>query len=278
METLSTFVQDFLIPGSMSFLLLGLLFAVVLIHLGSCFFLWGLRLLLAMLVSYGLMSVPIISDVVGTGLDRGYGPIRSRAAAQGATAVVVLSGGSRTYRTETAEINSMSTATALRTLEAIRVNHLLDGPWVVVSGGIGDPRLTLTPESKPMADELVDAGIPEERILLEPASRNTYEHSVMLEPLLVEHSIERFILVTSQAHMWRAHATFRARGLHAIPSTAKNHSRRSGSLSELLVPSITTLGNTREYLREYLALLLYWGRGWLTPPEQVPRERSVSLP
>ena len=255
----------------MPLLLSGLLAGVLLIYLGRSWAPWGRRLLLAMLILYGLMSLPIASDAIRAGLDQEYGPLTSRTAAREATAVVVLSGGSQTYRTEIGEINSMSRPTAFRTLEAARVYQLLDEPWIIVSGGIGDPRSTLSPESKPMEASLVEAGVPRERILLEPASRNTYEQALNLEPLLADHSIESFVLVTSPSHMWRARATFEALGLRVIPSVAAVHSIGEISFGNRFVPSILALEDTRGYLREYMALMFYWSRGWLTQPEQ---ERS----
>jgi len=263
MEGITTVVQDFLLPGSMPLLLLGFLVGVVLIHLKGNWSQWGRRLLLAVLILYGLMSVPIGSDTFGAGLDKGYGSLASRAAAQGATAVVVLSGGSRTYRTEIGEINSMSRPTALRTLETLRVYRLLDDPWVIVSGGIGDQHNTLSPESTPMRRALIEAGVPQERILVEPTSRNTYEQAFYLEPLLADYSIERFVLVTSPSHMWRARATFGARGLQPIPSVSTGQV----SSGNRFVPSNSALQATRGYMREYFALMYYWSRGWLTQPE-----------
>lgn len=267
MERISTFVQDFLLPGSMPLLLLGLLAGLVLIYLKGNWPQWGRRLLLAVLILYGLMSVPIASDAFGASLDKGYGSLASRAAAQGATAVVVLSGGSLTYRTEIGEINSMSGPTAFRTLETVRLYQLLDDPWVIVSGGIGDPRDTLSPESKPMQAALIEAGVPQERILVEPGSRNTYEQAFNLEPLLADYSIVSFVLVTSPSHMWRARATFGARGLQPIPSVAAVRSIGKISSGNRFVPSNFALQDSRGYMREYFALLYYWSRGWLTQPE-----------
>ena len=62
METIATIVKNFLIPGSTSFLLLGLLIGVVFVYLGRNWSQWGRRLLLAMLVLYSVMSLPIASE------------------------------------------------------------------------------------------------------------------------------------------------------------------------------------------------------------------------
>ena len=252
-----------MIPGSMPLLLQGLLIGVALIYLGEGWSKWGRRLLLAILVAYGLMSIPLVSDALRAGLNQGYSLLTSKDEAKDATAIVVLSGGSQTYRTDIGEINSMSRSTAFRALEALRVYSLLDNPLVIVSGGVGDSRITLTPESKALADSLIDAGVPEERILREAASRNTYEHALNLKPLLATRNIETFVLVTSPTHMWRAHSTFNAHGLKPIPSVAATQS--TGHVrNNRLIPSVFALANTRDYFREYLALLVYWYRGWLT--------------
>ena len=94
MENFSNFVENFLIPGSISFLLFGLLIGVILVYQKGFRFQLGRRLLSTLLISYGLLSIPVTSNALRVGLARGYGPILSREAAQEATAVVVLGGGS----------------------------------------------------------------------------------------------------------------------------------------------------------------------------------------
>lgn len=266
MENISTFVETFLVPGSISFLLFGFLIGVILVYQRALRLRLGRRLLLTILILYGLMSVPVTSDALRAGLARGYGPLSSRTAAQEATAVVVLGGGTNTYRTAVGQIESMSRATALRTLEAARVYHLLDDPWVVASGGIGNPRTTLTPESKPIRTSLIEAGVPQDRILLEPFSRNTYEQALNLGPLLADYAINRFVLVTSPEHIWRSRLIFEAQGLEVVPSVASRYSTNQISIGGLVTPSIATLNSSEGYLREYLALIYYWSRGWLAPP------------
>ena len=65
METIATIVKNFLIPGSTSFLLLGLLIGVAFVYLERNWSQWGRRLLLPMLALYSVMSLPIASDVIG---------------------------------------------------------------------------------------------------------------------------------------------------------------------------------------------------------------------
>ena len=266
MENFSNFVEKFLIPGSISFLLFGLLIGVILVYQKGFRFQLGRRLLSTLLISYGLLSIPVTSNALRVGLARGYGPILSREAAQEATAVVVLGGGTSNYRTAGGQIESMSRATALRTLETVRVYHLLGDPWVIASGGIGNPRATLTPESQTIRNSLIEAGVPQNRILLEPFSRNTHEQALNLEPLLDNHAISSFVLVTSPEHIWRSLLTFEAQGLEAVPSVPTIYPTDQASISSLVIPSVNTLENSAGYLREYVALIYYWSRGWLTLP------------
>ena len=62
METIATIVKNFLIPGSTSFLLLGLLIGVAFVYLERNWSQWGRRLLLPMLALYSVMSLPIASE------------------------------------------------------------------------------------------------------------------------------------------------------------------------------------------------------------------------
>lgn len=263
MEFMASLVRDFLVPGSMTLLLLGLIAGVGMLYMRDAWPRRGRRVLTAFVVLYTILSLPVFADALAAGLDRGYGSLAAPEEANGATAIVVLSGGSETYRTAIGEINSMSGPSAFRTLETARVYRLLDEPWVVVSGGVGDPFATLSPESKPMQAALQDAGVPADRILLEPASRNTYEQAVNLAPLLAAHGIERFVLVTSSAHMWRALATFRGQGLYPIPSQSAARSIDLPARASVIIPTTAALRDSRGYLREYMALLYYWSRGWL---------------
>lgn len=256
------FVKEFLIPGSIPFLLMGLTVGLALLYRKATRR-WGRRWLTALVGAYWLASTPLGSRILAGGLDRGYGSLVQAEQAEGATAVVVLSGGSLTYRARGEEINVLSGPSAFRALEAARVYRLLNGPWVVVSGGIGDPDRQLTPESETMRDELVRAGVPAERILVEPTSSDTRQQALNLTPLLAEHGIVRFVLVTSPAHMWRALTAFRAVGLHPVPSVSAWRSEGLPDHLWQILPSTSSLFDSQSAMREYLALVYYWSRGWL---------------
>ena len=71
-------------------------------------------------------------------------------------------------------------------------------------------------EADEAADVLVALGVPRERIVIERASRNTYENAVDAAALAHPKPGERFVLVTSAFHMPRAVGCFRAAGFDVI--------------------------------------------------------------
>ncbi|MDA2936679.1 YdcF family protein [Acidobacteria bacterium AH-259-A15] len=159
--------------------------------------------------------MPLVSSWLEAGLIRGYGSLTNDDEAHGATAVVVLAGGGRTFGARGQAITVLSGASAFRVLEGARVYRLLENPWVIVSGGMKDRVGRLIPYEA-MREELIRASVSAERVLLESTSHNTHEQAINLARLLRTHQIERFVLVTSPTHMARAMATFEARGLHPI--------------------------------------------------------------
>ncbi len=56
--------------------------------------------------------------------------------------------------------------------------------------------------------------------ILEEFSTSTYENSLQTSFIIQERQARDIFLVTSEIHMWRALATFRARGINALPFPA----------------------------------------------------------
>lgn len=78
---------------------------------------------------------------------------------------------------------------------------------LVFTGGSGDPRNPDDREAPFALAQLADWGVDTSRVTLEGASRNTWENAVFTAPQL--RSGERWLLVTSAAHMPRAMGVFR---------------------------------------------------------------------
>jgi uncharacterized SAM-binding protein YcdF (DUF218 family) len=269
-------VKAFWLPGSLSFFLVGISLGALLLLVGRRARAWGTGLIVGLVVIYWLLSVPLVSDGLTWLLAGGYGRVESADQAEGVRAIVILGGGSETYRAEGLAVDVLGQESADRVLEAARLYSLLGRPWVIASGGPGGDTGQGTPESQVLQDALVRCGVPSERILQESTSENTHDEAVALAKMLQDRHLEQFVLVTSAVHMPRAVGSMRAQGLDPIPSVALPAA--PGPRSRLL-PSLSALNSSRLALREALALVYYAARGWLraTPsPTSMPSVAPVS--
>jgi uncharacterized SAM-binding protein YcdF (DUF218 family) len=267
MDVLTTFVKEFLLPGSPLLLILLGSLCTVLLFGGSRTRRLGRAGWLALLIVYWLLALPIVSGALESMLQGDYQPITDPAKLQGTQAIVVLSGGSSTYRASGAGIDALSEASALRTIEAARLYRVADPAWVILSGGVPDGQDGASTEAQALQAALLNLGVPGDRILLENVSGDTHAQAVNLTGFLRQHEIERFILVTSPSHMRRSMLVFEAQGLHPSPSVAVGHSELGeGSLRSWL-PSEDGLSDSKAAMREVLALGYYAGRGWLAPAD-----------
>ncbi len=126
------------------------------------------------------------------------------------------------------------------------LSYLADHPevTVIVSGGKGDDEHDS--EAAVMRDYLVDAGIPEERILVEDVSRNTYQNMLYSAQMMQEQGLdpENGVLVVSNGfHLARAKMLWdRVTG-------------QGEDLSVLAAPSTHAPSRLWMYIREPLALV-----------------------
>lgn len=258
MQSIAELLKASLIPGSESFLLLGTAAGALLIHLREPAARWGRRWLAFLAFLYLLLSSPIAARSLEAALTLDIEP---QPPISEFSAIVVLGGGTVTYRTEAGAISELSEATSLRVLEAVRLYWLLEPQWLIVSGGSSVQAL---PETVPMTQELIDAGIPAERIRADPLSGSTREQAVNLAGRLRELGAERFLLVTSPIHMRRAMAAFRAQGLPAVAAPSAQHGQGNPVLGSSWLPHPAALSASQAAIREFLALGYYGLRGWLS--------------
>ncbi len=220
------------------------------------------RLLVAGLIVFYLATTPMGANVLVGSLSHGLTSIATREDAQGADAVVVLSGGVGTVRASGIILTQLSTESALRVLEAARVFKLIGARLVIVSGGIADERVELKPEAEHMADALVKAGVPADRIVLDLKARNTFDHPRTTRPLLEANHVRQFVIVTSPPHMRRAFAVFRAAGFNPVGSVSLLRSDHLKT-APFFVPNGDSLVLSDSALYEYGGWVYYWLRGWV---------------
>jgi uncharacterized SAM-binding protein YcdF (DUF218 family) len=258
-------IKEFFIPGSIPFLLFGLIIGVILLYHRSLK-IWGKRWLTLLVVAYMVLSMPLSFKTMEAVLSRGYTEHVDLTNLDGVTGIVILGGGSVTVRSGSEEMNILSDAGILRVWEGVRLYHSLDEPWVIVSGGVNERIGMTTPESLPMREILIKGGVPASQILLESASSNTFEQASNIGPMLEAHDVKRFVMVTSPSHMRRAMGTFTSQGLEPIPAPSKQHPDDFLADRSIFLPNSEALDESRMAMREIMALVYYALRGWLSAP------------
>jgi uncharacterized SAM-binding protein YcdF (DUF218 family) len=171
------------------------------------------------------------------------------------TWIVVLGGGH--VSDPRLPANSQISAVALgRVVEGVRLHKAIPGSKLLLSGGVVfDP----VPEAEVMAQVAGLLGVKPQDIVLESDSRDTAEEAEIIAKMIGR---EKFILVTSAAHMPRSMALFRRRGLQPIPAPTDfraPNTQTSGPIG--FFPGVASLGQTQTAVHEYLGLAWAWLRG-----------------
>lgn len=260
---LSEVVKAMLVPGSSGFLLLGLTAGVVLLAAGGRSRRWGVRWLGLLAGLYWILSLPITAAGLEAVLDSGFAPLDGTAPAR-ADVVIVLSGGSETFRAGDLAYSAPSESTALRALEGARLYHLLGEPLVIASGGPGGEGGRGEPESRILRGILEANGVPPDRIREESLSTSTREEAVLLTGMLAGMPAATVVVVTSPSHLRRALQSLAAEGITAVGSPSREHNASRQTRTPLL-PGDRALGDSRQAMREVIALIYYGLRGWLAP-------------
>jgi len=263
LENLAELFKTLFIPGSATFFIFGIMAAVVMLYLGRRMETWGRRWLLFLAILGYSLSTPLVASSLNQLLSYGYAPMDTNQVPLQVEAVVVLGGGGATFQLGADEIEMLSEQTSLRLLEGLRLYRELSPEWVIVSGGTNTRAGVLTPESEMMAAWMVELGIPADRILIERQSSNTHDQALNIPPLLVEHDVDSFVLVTSPTHMRRADLSFRDGSTHYLTSTAPAMSESKPPLGWGPLPNNDALETSRDVFREVVGLLYYFLRGWI---------------
>src|SRR5262249_2268652 len=137
-----------------------------------------------------------------------------------------------------AELDERST---FRCLSASSLYHQGPPCLVVVSGGKSDPSEPGPPCAQVMHDFMVDLGVKTSDLLVEEASRTTFENAVECRKLLEARNIEEIVLVTDAVHTVRAEECFRNQGLRVTTAACRHDATGYAFGLEDLVPSPTSL-------------------------------------
>ena len=193
-------------------------------------------------------------------LEWSYAPLLDTDALSGVSAVVVLGAGWRSEWQAPASIRLGETS-ALRLLEGLRLIEALPEARLLVSGASRNrDRL---PVALGYAEAAQALGVDPSRIVVLDTPVDTAQEAYAVRNALGEG--ERFLLVTSAAHMRRAVRHFERAGLDPIPAPTHftTGTRPVYTLSYWL-PSARNLAKTERAIHEHLGLVAlsldHWGR------------------
>ena len=263
LDSAAELFKSLLIPGSATFFIFGLIFGLLLLAREGRLATWGHRWLIALTLLGYLLSTPLIASSLQSAIVTGYTSLVVEKTPVEIEAIVILGGGGATFRLGSEKIDMLSEQTSLRLLEGLRLYRALAPEWVIVSGGTNTRAGVTTPESETMGARLVEMGIPAEQILIERESANTHDQALNIPPMLDNHGVVRFVLITSPSHMRRADLSFRAASTQHLTSSAPAQSDTKPPLGWSPFPSADALDASRNVLREIVGLLYYFVRGWI---------------
>ena len=257
MQRFAAIVKYWLIPGSMTFLLVGLALGVVLLNAGPIATVAARAWLTSLLAAYFLLSLPIVANLLIAHLHRDFASIRLPRDAAGARVLVAFGNGSVHYAAGALTADMLTRRSYFCVFEAARLFRLLELDWVIASGGGASQDPNARSESDLMREELVRLEVPIDRILLESASRTTGEQVASVARLLDERGlIPPVIVVTTGAHMRRVMKLCRQRQLGAIPSVTPGLRYDEGRTGwRRWWPSLAALTGSHSALYEYLAVI-----------------------
>ena len=220
----------------------------------------GLCLLFSLLVLW-LPSLPAVSDHLRASLERRYPPVPIEDVPK-ADVIVVLGGAVEAVIPPRLGIDLG--AAADRVLYAAQLYGAGKVELIIACGGHLPWMRESSAEAPAMAELLRAWGVPDEAILLEMESRNTYENALHSKRLLQTNGLKQVLLVTSALHMPRALALFRASGIDAVPAPTDFEvvDRGDRTLMSWLPDAAALEGSTRA-IKEYLGLGVYWIQGLL---------------
>jgi len=177
------------------------------------------------------------------------------------TTIVILGGGMSAALPPLREFPELHEASD-RVWQGARLFHQGIAPRILVSGGKapGLQSTAIKTEAESMQTFLLDLGVPNKAILLEPESRTTRENAErtleILQPALGSEGSDwkRIALVTSASHMERSIRNYESVGFEVLPYPTDFQSGIDDKpLYRLLLPNAEALQQNQVTFKEWLA-------------------------
>jgi uncharacterized SAM-binding protein YcdF (DUF218 family) len=170
--------------------------------------------------------------------------------------IIVLGGGADLQPAGTSQVAGLNEA-AERYTEAVALARRLPGAKLIFSGGSGGLLAAEAPEAETAGRLFAALGVASDRIVLEAASRDTFENARYTARLLEPRPNQRWLLVTSAWHMPRAMGCFRKAGFAVDPWPVDYRTPRRLELLRLNGSIPEGLRRLDFIAKEYVGLLAY---------------------
>jgi uncharacterized SAM-binding protein YcdF (DUF218 family) len=198
------------------------------------------------------MSFGIFAPWTLVPLERQYQPLLTTASIttpETPVKWIVVLGGGGAYSAQIPSASQLSPATLARLIEGIRLQRQLPGSKLILSeGNIFDS----VPVADLMGSVAQELGVASDAMILERQSQDTEGQAQLVRPMVGN---DRFILVTSAAHMPRSIALFRKVGLNPIAAPTDYGSYGGDGLRpSSFYPTANKLRKAELAMHEYMGL------------------------
>jgi uncharacterized SAM-binding protein YcdF (DUF218 family) len=215
----------------------------------------GRKIMIASIVLLGVCAFSPLGNLLLYPLESRFPPWD---AARGAPDGIVVLGGPIDADLSVAHNTPVIRSAADRIVVAAALARRYPTARIIFSGGSADLIANDAREADYAGQIFEGLGIPEDRLIMERRSRNTYENAVFSKAIASPKQGERWLLVTSAYHMPRAVGLFRKAGfaVEPYPVDWRVGDGIAGILSFSNV-AVDGLGRTDVALREWMGLVAY---------------------
>ena len=146
---------------------------------------------------------------------------------------------------------------AARLTTGVALSFQFPNARLIFTGGASDVRQKGLDEAQGVRRLWLSMGVPANRMVFEDASRNTYENATMTRALIDPKPGERWLLVTSAAHMPRSVGIFRRNGWSVVPYPVDYRTYGDRRDLKLSAAGLDALEKVDIALHEWLGLVAY---------------------
>jgi len=152
-----------------------------------------------------------------------------------------------------------------RLFQALNLYHKGKIRKILIDGGSGSLTYPDRLEAPLIKKYLVENGIPDSVVAIEPHSKNTHENATMVKPVLdslAPHG--KYILITSGYHLRRAIGCFEKVGIHTLAySTDRYSGPPKFAFDYAFIPDVGALQGWDALLHEWIGYISYKVAGYL---------------